>query len=166
LAEFEAGGLLSRLATDGVDFVLVGGLAVVLQAQPRFTNDADICYSIDPANLQTLGEALVGLDARLRGIDEDPPFFADARILRQTSILCLTTSLGDLDLLVDPPGCPPYDELRADAEVQQLDGFTLRVASIPHLLAMKRAAGRPQDQWDVDALEVARRRRGLRRRRG
>jgi Nucleotidyl transferase AbiEii toxin, Type IV TA system len=163
--DFRPGRLLARLVDGGVDFVVVGGVAVVLQAQPRFTKDLDICYAGEPENLDRLGSVLEGLRARLRGIDEDLPFVRDARTLRQAQILTLTTDEGELDLLVDPAGAPPYPELRRDADVVDVGSATVRVASIEHLAAMKRAAGRPQDLLDVEALEIARRRRGRRRRR-
>lgn len=154
--------LLRRLAAAEVDFVVVGGVAVVVQALPRFTRDLDVCYSTDAANLERMAAVLSDIGARLRGIDEDLPFVPDARLLRQTQILTLTTAEGELDLLVDPAGAPPYADLRARADNIDLDGLTIRVASIGDLLAMKRAAGRPQDLIDVEALEIARRRRGRR----
>jgi hypothetical protein len=154
--------LLRRLAAAEVDFVVVGGVAVVVQALPRFTRDLDVCYSTDAANLERMAAVLSDIGARLRGVDEDLPFVPDARLLRQTQILTLTTAEGELDLLVDPAGAPPYATLRARADDIDLDGLTIRVASIGDLLAMKRAAGRPQDLIDVEALEIARRRRGRR----
>jgi predicted nucleotidyltransferase len=162
--DFRPAALLARLVDGGVDFVIIGGVAVVLQAQPRFTKDLDICYAPDPANLERLGGVLTGLNARLRGIDEEIPFVADARMLRQTQVLTLTTDDGDLDLLVDPSGAPPYAELRADADLLDVAGIEVRVASIEHLTAMKHAAGRPQDLVDIEVLQIARRRRGRRRR--
>jgi predicted nucleotidyltransferase len=156
--------LLADLVEGGVDFVVIGGVAVVLQAQPRFTKDLDICYASDQANLERLASVLTSLNARLRGIDETVAFVADARMLSQTQILTLTTDHGEIDLLVDPSGAPPYAELRADADVLDVSGINVRVASIEHLTAMKRAAGRPQDLVDIDALQIARRRRGRRRR--
>jgi predicted nucleotidyltransferase len=162
--DFEPARLLGRLVQAGVDFVIVGGVAVVLHAQPRFTKDLDICYATEPENLERLGQVLGEVHARLRGIDETLPFVADATTLRQTQILTLTTDDGELDLLVDPQGAPPYEALRRDADVLDLDGIEVRVASIDHLVAMKRAAGRAQDLLDVEALQIARRRRGRRRR--
>jgi predicted nucleotidyltransferase len=162
--DFQPTRLLADLVDGGVDFVVIGGVAVVLQAQPRFTKDLDVCYAVDPANLERMASVLTNLNARLRGIDEDVPFVADARALRQTQILMLTTDHGDIDLLVDPSGAPPYAELRADADLLDVAGIEVRVASIEHLTAMKRSAGRPQDLIDIEALQIARRRRGRRRR--
>lgn len=164
MSEQSPTALLRRLAEADVDFVVVGGIAVVVQALPRFTKDLDICYSASPENLQRLADVLRALDARLRAIDEDLPFVPDARTLRQTQILTLTTNAGELDLLVDPPGSPGYATLRSRADVIDLDGLRVRIAAIDDLIAMKRAAGRPQDLIDIEALEVARRRGGRRRR--
>jgi hypothetical protein len=154
--DFQLTSLLVALARPEIDFVVVGGVATVVHALPRFTRDLDICYSTDTANLERLGSLLVSLDAKLRGVDADLPFVPDARTLRRTSILTLTTRAGELDLLVDPPGSPGYAALRRRAEVIELDETPVRVASIEDLIAMKRAAGRPQDQIDVEALEIAR----------
>lgn len=150
-------GLIVRLIEGGVDFVVVGGVAVVLHALPRFTKDLDIVYDPRDENLQHLAKVLSDVRARLRGIDEDVPFVPDARTLRQTQILTLETDDGGLDLLLAPDGAPAYRVLRERAAVFDLDGVEVRVASIEDLIAMKRAAGRQQDLTDVAALEIARR---------
>lgn len=151
--------LLQRLTEREVDFVVVGGVAVILQASPRLTKDLDICYAQEQANLDRLGAVLIELGARLRGVDEDLPFVPDGRLLRQTQILTLTTVDGGLDLLVEPDGSPGYPALRRRADQIDVDGIVVRVASVEDLIAMKRAAGRPQDLVDLESLELARRRR-------
>ena len=84
--DFNPEALLRRLVAHGVDFVIVGGMAMVLHGSARLTRDLDICYSVDPANLEALGAAMVKLGARLRGVSEDLPFVPDARTLRRTTI--------------------------------------------------------------------------------
>lgn len=150
--------LLTRLTEGGVDFVVIGGVAVILQASPRFTKDLDICYAPGQENLDRLGEVLVELGAKLREADEDLPFVPDGRTLSQTRILTLVTPDGGIDLLADPDGSPGYPALRRRATEIDVDGIVVRVASIDDLLAMKRAAGRPQDLVDLESLEIARRR--------
>lgn len=150
--------LLRRLSEGGVDFVVIGGVAVILQASPRFTKDLDICYASGQENLDRLGAVLIRLGAKLRAADEDLPFVPDGRTLRQTQILTLVTADGGIDLLVDPDGSPGYAALRRKASEVDVDGIVVRVASIEDLIAMKRAAGRPQDVVDIESLEIARRR--------
>ncbi len=157
--ELKLGSLLRRLVEAGVDFVVVGGVAVVLQATPRFTKDLDICYATEPDNLDRLAHVLIEIQAMLRGVEHDLPFVPDARTLRQTQMLTLTTREGNLDLLVCPSGSPDYRQLRDRADRMELDGLPVAVASIEDLIAMKRAAGRPQDLIDLESLEIARRRR-------
>jgi hypothetical protein len=162
--EFRLTALLGMLAQAEIDFVVIGGVAVVVQASPRFTRDLDICYATDTANLERLGALLVSLDASLRGVHEDVAFVPDARALRRTQMLTLTTREGNLDLLVDPPGSPGYAALRRRADTIELAGTSVRIASLEDLLAMKRAAGRPQDEIDIESLQIARNRlRGKRR---
>lgn len=155
---YQPAKLVQALVDGNVDFVIIGGVAVVLQAMPRFTKDLDICYSPAQANLDALGAVLVALKARLRGIPEDVPFVPDGRTLRQTQIVCLTTPVGDIDLLVNPEGAPTYKTLRRRADVMELGGRSVRIASIEDMLGMKHAAGRSQDLTDIESLEAARRR--------
>jgi hypothetical protein len=158
-AEFRPSELVRLLSEADVDYVVVGGVAVVVQAHARFTDDLDICYATDRANLSRLGGVLVELGATLRGIEVDVPFVPEGRTLRGTQILCLNTPYGGLDLLAQPQGAPRYERLRSRAEVVEIGGVEVPVASVDDMIAMKRAAGRPQDLIDVDALEIARRRR-------
>lgn len=126
------------------------------QASPRLTKDLDICYAAESANLEALGSALVAAEAKLRGVEQYLPFVPDARTLRRTQILTLRTIDGDIDLLVEPSGCPPYGILKANADRIVVDDVPVLIASVDDLIAMKRAAGRPQDLIDLEALEIAR----------
>ncbi|MBO0768770.1 MAG: hypothetical protein J2O48_08825 [Solirubrobacterales bacterium] len=149
--------LLNRLAQAGVDFVVVGGIAMVAHGSGRSTFDLDICYATDPANLQRLGDVLVELDAKLRGVPEQVPFVPDAQTLRRTVILTLRTTDGDIDLLVEPEGSPRYPQLKERAIRAELDGITVRIASLNDLESMKRAVGRPKDLTDLQEIETIRR---------
>lgn len=137
--------------------MVIGGVAVYFQGYARFTKDLDIVYATNAANLERLGAMLVELGARLRGVRDDVPFVPDARTLKRTQILTLDTPLGGIDLLVDPDGADRYEAMRERADVVDLDGIEFRIASLDDLLSMKRAAGRPQDIADVDALLTAQR---------
>lgn len=161
--DFNPEALLRRLVARGVDFVIVGGMAMVLHGSARLTRDLDVCYSTDPANLEALGAAMVELGARLRGVSEDVPFVPDARTLRRTTILTLDSDDGRIDLLASPAGAPPYARLRERATRTTFDGTAVLIASLDDLESMKRAAGRPRDLLDVEEIEVIRR---LRRRLG
>jgi hypothetical protein len=146
--------LLRRLTAAGVDFVVIGGMALVLSGSARLTRDLDIVFAADPANLEALGGVLTGLEARLRELDEDVPFVPDARTLSGAQMLTLTTAAGWLDVHREVEGAPPYRTLRRNAERVSLGDFAVLVASPQDLIEMKRAAGRPQDLADIAELEA------------
>ncbi|HWF53320.1 MAG TPA: hypothetical protein VG223_01770 [Solirubrobacteraceae bacterium] len=156
-SRFQARPLLRRLVEHGVDFVVVGGIAMIAHGSGRLTHDLDICYATDAANLEALGSALMELGATLHGVPETVPFVPDARTLRHTMILTLDSDDGKIDLLVEPAGAPRYVLLRDRAIDATFDGITVKVASLDDLEAMKRAAGRPKDLIDLEEIEVIRR---------
>lgn len=156
-APIDPGPLLRRLTEAGIDFLVIGGVAVAAHGYGRSTKDLDIVYATNPANLERLGHLLVEIGARLRGIEEDVPFVPDAASLRRLSMLTLDTTEGGLDLLVDPDGASRYEDMWRRAEVIRLRDLEIRVVSLDDLLSMKRAAGRPQDIADIDALLTANR---------
>ena len=158
----QATEILRQLAASGTDFVVIGGIATILQGSARaFTKDVDITYDRSKANLRSLGEALTGLGCRLQGAEEDLPFVPDERTLDGIEILTLTTPLGWLDVLARPAGAPPYRTLRRRADRLAVEDFTVLVASLEDMIAMKREAGRTRDLADAEELEAIRRvRRG------
>ena len=116
-----------------------------------------MCVAPDQTNLDVLGHALIALGARLRGIEGDVPFSPDGRALRGLSVTTLDTTQGPIDLLREPAGAPPYEALRRRSERIEVDGMAVLVASLDDLAAMKRAAGRPKDELDLEEIEVIRR---------
>ncbi|HKE77754.1 MAG TPA: hypothetical protein VKB54_00545 [Solirubrobacteraceae bacterium] len=155
-AELDAARILRALTERGVEFVVIGGIAAVLHGSARNTFDLDVCFATDAPNLDALGEVLVGLDAKLRGAD-DAGFVPDGATLRRIEVLTLSTDAGDLDVLARPAGAPKFDALRRRADRFDLGGFSVLVASVDDLIAMKTAAGRPKDRETVAELEAIRR---------
>lgn len=149
--------LVAALYAGGVDYVVIGGVAAQAHGSAQFTGDTDICCSTDEENLRRLGEVLVGLDARLRGVAEDVPFAPDGRTLRHVQVLTLDTKHGKLDVLAAPSGFPGYAALSERALTVEWAGATFKVASLEDLIAMKRAAGRPKDLLAVEELEAIQR---------
>jgi hypothetical protein len=137
--------------------VVVGGIAMIVHGSARITQDLDICFAPDRPNLDALGAALIELKAKLRGASDEVPFVPDGDALRRLWTVTLDTTEGPLDLLREPPGAPPYEELRRRADRIDLEGVTVLVAALDDLEAMKKAAQRPIDQIDLEEIEVIRR---------
>ena len=153
--------ILSTLDHHHVRFVIIGGIAGRLWGSTTVTNDLDICYARDRANLEALAEALKELKAKLRGVDRDLPFITDARSLKMGDSFTFTTTAGSLDCLGTPAGSGGYEPLARTAEKMDVGGVDVLVASLEDLIQMKRAAGRPKDLIEVEILSAVREELGL-----
>lgn len=58
--------------------------------------------------------------------------------------------LRSVNVFIDEP--VEFGALLADSLAKDIDGLEVRIASIPHLIDMKRRAGRPRDLDDIDKL--------------
>ena len=142
--------LLTPLIRHGVDFVLIGGMAGLSHGSNFPSYDLDVAYARDRDNIGRLVDALGEIGVALRGAPADLPFQLDARTIENGSNFTFITPHGDFDILGHADGMPSYDELKAEAPVQEVLGLQVRVASIDHLIAMKRAANRPKDRVMVE----------------
>ena len=82
------------------------------------------------------------------------PFLLDEKTIENGSNFTFVTPHGDFDILGHADGMPAYEDLRAGAAVREILGLEVRVASIDHLIAMKRAANRPKDQLALEEYIV------------
>lgn len=156
--------LLNALAHHGVDFVLVGGMAGIALGSSYPTYDLDVAYARDEINLERLARALreLRVSLRVKGEVADLPFIADARSLANGANFTFMTEFGMFDVLGDLAGVRSYEDLRRDATIEEVEGHRIRVASIDHLIAMKRAANRPKDKLMLlEYIDLAAERRKL-----
>jgi hypothetical protein len=153
---FDPLSALRTLVRHEVRFVLIGGFAGALRGSPVITGDLDVCYARDEPNLERLADALRALDAHLRGAPPEIPFRLDARTLRAGDHFTFATSAGAVDCLGMPAGTSGYPDLDSKATDEEVDGVTIRVASLDDLIRMKRAAGRPKDRIAVEWLSALR----------
>jgi predicted nucleotidyltransferase len=138
--------ILAAFVRNDVDFVLVGGLAGIAHGSNYPSYDVDLAYNRSRENINRLVAALTEIGVHLRGAPADVPFILDARTIGNGANFTFITPYGDLDLLGDIGGVRSYRELRDDAVMYEIEGFTIPVASIDHLIAMKRAANRSKDR--------------------
>jgi hypothetical protein len=151
--------LIEALAVFRVDYLVIGGVALVLHGSARVTRDLDICYAREEKNFEALAGALAPYHAVLRGAPRDLPFRLDARTLRAGLNFTLSTDLGDIDLLGEVTGVGGYRELIGDAEWMELYGHRVAVMGLASLERAKRAAGRLRDLADLAEIVEIRKRR-------
>lgn len=159
LASFEA--IVNALNAVGVPFILVGGLAVVAHGFGRTTHDANVMIRLGREEIEQAFAALETLGYRPR-VPITAEQFADAAQreawVREKGMLVLnfhsdTHRDTPLDVFVTEPFDFPQEY--AVAWLHEVGGgATVRVWRLDALLAMKRAADRPQDLADVDELHL------------
>ena len=141
------------LKTLGKPFALVGGLAVSVRSEPRFTRDADLAVTV---NDDADAESLV-FDLRRNGYEVIAAVEQEATGRLATIRLVEQEDDGSMviDLLLASSGIEPDVVSRAD-ELEVLWGVVLPVATVGDLLALKVLSrddvSRPTDLADLRAL--------------
>ena len=164
---------LRRITTDltqaHVPFAVVGGLAVSVRTEPRFTRDADLAVALaTDAEAESLIHTLRTRDYGIEAVIEQE---AVGRLATVRLTLSSEPRAPVVDLLFASSGIE--SEVVAEAELMELlPHLRMGVARIGHLIALKVLSRddvkRPQDLADLRALlqvaspaELVRARRGL-----
>ncbi|HEY4827973.1 MAG TPA: hypothetical protein VIH85_14460 [Solirubrobacteraceae bacterium] len=155
--------LLRALHERGIEHIVVGGFAVNAHGFIRVTKDLDVVPNPGQGNLGRLAELLGDINASILDTgdftaDEMPADPTRTSDLAMGGNFCLLTDVGRLDVMQWLTGLKTedlYGELTPDAIEGEIDGIPVRVCSLEHLRAMKRAAGRPQDLEDLRRLADA-----------
>ena len=133
-----------------VEYVVIGGVALVAHGSARATFDLDICYKRSKDNIERLCRALQPFHPRLRGAPLDLPFRFDPITVTAGLNFTLVTDLGDFDLLGEVAGLGLYEAVYKSSQVKKVDNIACRVLSLDGLYKAKSAAGRDKD---VEALK-------------
>lgn len=146
--------LFAALHEGGVAFILIGGVAARAHGSARFTQDVDVSYARDEANLERLVAALRPFNPYLRGAPPGLPFDWSVATVRAGLNFTLTTSAGDIDLLGEIVGGGGFENLRPHTVAMEIFGRPVQVLDLPWLIRVKRAAGRPKDLEIIAELEA------------
>ena len=137
-------GLFAALLAAGVEYAVVGGVAVNAHGFVRNTRDLDVFLRPTVENAQATFRALSTLGAPLDGMDATD-------LLTDEAHYQLHTEYGRIDLLTSI-GDMKFDQVwrnRVDAEI---DGVTVHFISKQDLIENKRQVGRLIDLADVEQL--------------
>ena len=145
--------ILELLNKHEVEYIVVGGVAAVIQGAPVTTFDLDTLVRIRKDNAERLSLALNELDARFRE-HRDIVRPTEEDILAGGHLLLLTRA-GPLDLLGFVGGKNRYEDLLPHStEVPMAEG-TIRVLNLDELIRQKRESDRPKDRAMLELLEEA-----------
>lgn len=152
--------ILAALERASVRYVVVGGVATVLHGYARLTADLDLAIDLEGNRPAAAVEALTSLGL-LPLLPVSAESFANPdlrrswvedRNLKVFSFHDPANPMVQVDLFAENP--IPFEDLWDRSVRVKLGSQLARIAGIDDLIAMKRAAGRPQDLSDIEALEI------------
>jgi hypothetical protein len=137
--------LCRLLSAHRVEFLLIGGQAVIAHGYPRLTKDMDLWVRPTSDNGSKILAALQDFGTPL-------PDFTPARFVDPATLLMLGRDPFRIDVLTHIPGIDFETAWQRRGSVT-LDGVTIPLIAKQDLIANKKASGRLQDLADVEALE-------------
>ena len=143
--------LFHALGRAGVEYIVVGGVAAILEGAPITTLDLDIVCRSDEDNLRHLANLLEELEARYRdpaGRDIQPTLDR----LRINQLNLLETTLGPLDVMrTIGPGWA-WSDLVERSRVLRVGELDVRVLELASNIESKVAADREKDRAMLPVL--------------
>jgi hypothetical protein len=136
--------LLSALASNQVEYLVVGGYAVIYHGYVRTTGDLDIWVALNAENAAKIESAIRSLGFNLPGLK--PDWFT-----RKGSVLRLGRDPLRFDIINDIDGVT-FAECYAHRIKTNLEGVEVNFISLNDLKKNKRASGRNKDLADLDYL--------------
>lgn len=136
--------LLVELARGGVDFAVVGGVAVSLNGFVRATDDLDILTSGTAGNVQRLLEVLGNWGegfARELKIEDFVPREGSIRVMEDFELDIFTQMRGKT-----------LDDFRPRLRVLETSGIRIPYLAPEDLIFLKQTSWREKDQIDVSTL--------------
>lgn len=137
--------ILSAFTEERVDYLVVGAYAVASHGLPRATGDLDLWVRCDAENARRVWRALAKFGAPLSELTESE--LSNPRLVLQIGVepsrIDILTSIDDVE----------FNNAWKDRLEFEVDGLPVHVIGRAHLIANKKAVGRPQDLADVARLE-------------
>jgi hypothetical protein len=135
---------IELLNSQGVEYLIVGGLAISFHAEPRFTGDLDVLVRPSPDNAAKVLEAIRAFGLGTLGVTAEDLQQEDQIIQfgyrpRRIGIVTSITAV-------------PFDEAWASRVPAKLDGIPVHFIGREALIRNKRAVGRERDLADLKML--------------
>ncbi|HYX27138.1 MAG TPA: DUF6036 family nucleotidyltransferase [Pyrinomonadaceae bacterium] len=137
---------LRLLRAEGVEYLLVGGWAVIYHGYPRATKDIDIWIAVDAQNADRVVRTL-----RKFGFDVALPadlFLSEEKVIRignEPNVIEIMTSASGVE----------FQQCYRQRIETTLDDEAVSLISLRDLRINKRAAGRLKDLADLEELPAA-----------
>ena len=135
---------LAAMSRAGVDFVVVGGLAVAKAGYARTTIDVDVLVEPSPDNLRRLIDTLATFGSGAAAELSPADFPAEEGAVRVAEDF-------DIDVFTQMSG-RSFADLLPLCDLHEMDGEPVHFLGAEGLILLKADSLRPRDQLDVHAL--------------
>lgn len=152
--------ILEFLNKYEVEYIVVGGVAAVIQGAPITTFDLDALVRISDDNASRLILALDALDARYR--EHQSTIRPTREDILAGGHLLLLTRAGPLDVLGFIGDNHRYEDLKGKSSEVSMTIGKFRVLDLEELVRQKGGTDRPKDRAVLELLEEALRQQGQR----
>jgi hypothetical protein len=142
--------LADALEFEKVEYVIVGAFALAAHGLPRATGDIDFFVRPSKDNASRVVRALTSFGAPLAAAGVSAGDFEAGGTVYQLGVVPRR-----IDIITQISGVT-FDEAVASRVLHEVDGRRLAFLGRAELIRNKRAAGRPKDLVDADALEQLR----------
>jgi hypothetical protein len=144
--------IIEGLVKADIKFIIVGGLAAVVQGAPVTTMDVDIVHNRSPENIVKLFAFLKSIGAVHRRLDDKVIEPTERDISGQGHAL-FSTRLGPLDVLAVIEEGKTYDDLLEHTVDVKFRGHTIKVLDLKMIIELKKASKDPKDKQRLPVLE-------------
>jgi hypothetical protein len=135
---------LKLLASNGVEYLLIGGYAVNIYGYVRTTNDMDVWINVHPENA-------AGVVRTLRQFGFAPAQLTPELFLTPDNVIRMGLPPLRIEILTSVSGVE-FDACYKERQMIQIDDLLVPVISLPRLKENKAASGRAKDLADLENL--------------
>ena len=136
---------IKALNDSEVQYVLVGGMAVILHGYVRGTGDMDVWVNKTKENYQKLVKAFILFGMPVFDMTED------AFLGSEFDVWGIGVQPVRIEIMTAVKGLT-FDETYNQSQLYNEDGLQIRFIHLNHLLQAKKAAGRFRDLDDIEQL--------------
>ena len=137
--------LLNTFNEHGVKYLVVGGFAVMLYSEPRYTKDLDIWVEVSAENASRVFAALRDFGAPLEGITE--------RDFTEEGFYQVGRPPGRIDVMMTLDGVD-FDTAWENRTSDKFRGVPVNFIGKEDLIHNKELAGRHQDLADIEKIRL------------
>ncbi len=155
--------IIQALNKDRVDYLVAGGVAVVLHGVIRMTADLDLVLDLDTGNLKKFLSTIKTLGYRPR-VPVSEKDILDPKKRRQwieeKNMIALSfynpkNPILLLDVLIDQESLPlRFEDMKQRSVKYKIGRLSVPLVAVDDMIVLKKAAGREQDKADIEALMV------------